>query len=89
MLIGRRLNADVNFVLADNGGRLVVADVAVKIFEFRVAAVYAPDIAAERVSFFRCLAPFLNNPKRIVLVGDWNAILDTNIDKVGRGVGRV
>ena len=35
--------------------------------------------------FFRRFAPFLDDPKRIVLVGDWNAILDPNIDRVGRG----
>ena len=91
LLIGRSLNADVNLVLADDGGGLVVADVTVKIFEFLVAAVYVPNIVAKRVSFFRRLAPFLDDPKRIILVGDWNAILDPKIDRVGRrarGSGR-
>ena len=41
LLIGRNLNADVNLVLVDDGDRLVVADVAVKSFEFQVATVYA------------------------------------------------
>ena len=50
-----------------------------------MAAVYALNIAAERVYFFRRLALFLGDPKRIILVGDWNAILDPNIDRVGRG----
>ena len=84
LLIEHSHNADVNFVLAEDGGRLVVADVAVKCFEFQVATFYAPNIAAERVSFFRRLAPFLDNPKRIVLMGDWNTILDPKIDRVGR-----
>ena len=79
MLIGRNLNADVNLVLGDDGGRLIVADVAVKSFEILVAVVYAPNIVAERVSLFRRLAPFLDNPRRIVLVGAWNAILNTKI----------
>ena len=48
------LNADVNIVLAnDDGGWLVVADVSIKSFEFRGVAVYASNIAAERVSFYR------------------------------------
>ena len=51
--------------------------------------VYAPNIAAERVPFFRRLAPFLDDTKRLVLMGDWNATLDPNIDKVGRGAGRL
>ena len=75
LLIGRGFNADINFVLVDDGVRLVVAYVAVKRSEFRVVAVYAPNIPAERVFFFRRLAPFLDDPKRIVLVGDWNVTL--------------
>ena len=71
------------------GGRLVVADVAVKSFKFRLVAVYASNITAERVSFFRRLAPFLDDTKRLVLMGDWNAILDPKIDKFGRGVSRL
>ena len=33
LLVGRSVNAIVNLVFADDGGRLVVADVAVKSFE--------------------------------------------------------
>ena len=88
LLIGRSLDADVDVVFADDGGRLVVADVAVKSFKFHLVVVYAPNISAGRVSFFRRLAPFLEDTKRLVLMGDWNAILDPNIDKVGRGARR-
>ena len=59
LLVGRSLDADVDVVFAGDGGRLVVVDVAVKSFKFRLVAVYASNIAAERVSFFRRLAPFL------------------------------
>ena len=48
-----------------------------------------PDITAERVSFFRRLGPFLDVTKRLVLMGDWNAILDPKVDKVGRGASRL
>ena len=88
LLVGRSLDADVDVVFAGDGGRLVVADVAVKSFKFRLVAVYAPNIVVERVSFFRRLAPFLDDTKRLVLMGDWNAILDPKIDKVGRGASR-
>ena len=81
-LIGRSINADVNFVLADDRGQMVVADVAVKIFKFLVAEVYAPNIAEERIYFFWRLAPLLDNPKWIILVGNLNAILDPKIDRV-------
>ena len=85
LLVGLGLDADVNVVFEGDEGRLVEADVAVKSFEFRLVAVYAPNIAAERVSFFRRLAPFLDDSKRLALMSDWNTILDPNIDKVGRG----
>ena len=87
MLVGRSLDVDV--VFAGDGDRLVMADVAVKSFKFRMVAVYASNIAVERVSFVRRLAPFLNNTKRLVLIGDWNAILDPKIDKVERGARRL
>ena len=88
LLVERSLDADVDVVFAGDGDRLVVADVAVKSFKFRLVTVYAPNIAVERVSFFRRLAPFLDDMKRLVLMGDWNAILDPKIDKVGRGASR-
>ena len=85
LLIGRSLNSYVNLVLADDRGRLVVADVAIKSFVFWVTAVYAPNIAAERVSFFRWLAPFLDNPKWIVLVSDWNLKIGSEWELRGSG----
>ena len=85
LLVGRSLDADVDVFVGD-GGRLVVSDVAIKSFKFRMVAVYAPTTAVERVSFFRRLAPFLDDSKRHVIgmqsLGDWNAILDPKIDKV-------
>ena len=53
LLVGRSLDVDV--VFAGDRGRLVVADVAVKSFKFRLVVVYAPNFAAERVFFFRRL----------------------------------
>ena len=85
LLVGRSLNAIVNFVFAGDGGRLVVTDVAVKSFEFRLVVVYAPNSVGERRFFFRRLEPFLDDPKQIILVGDWNVILDPKIDKSGWG----
>ena len=88
LLVGRSLDADVDVFFAGDGGRLVVADVDVKSFKFRLVAVYAPNIVVERVSFLRRLAPFLDDTKRLVLMGDWHAILDPKIDEVGWGVRR-
>ena len=62
-----------------------MADVAVKTFEFRIAAVHVPNATAERRPFFRWLELFLDASRRTVLVGDWNTILDPNIDRARRG----
>ena len=85
LLVGRSLDSIVNVVFAGDGGRLLVADVAVKTFEFRIAVVHAPSIAAERRVFFRRLGSFLDDSRRTVLVGDWNAVLDPKIDRAGQG----
>ena len=42
-----------------------MVDVAVKSFEFRMVAGYAPNIDAVRISFYRLVAPFLPDPKSI------------------------
>ena len=68
LLVGCSLDTDVNVVFACDGGRLVVADAAIKSFEFRLVMVYAPNIAAARASFFRRLAPFLDDSERLVLM---------------------
>ena len=88
LLIGRIFNSNVNLVLANDGERMVVADVAIKSFEFQVVAAYAPNIASESVSFFQRLTQFLDDQRRRVFAGDWNVILDPKIDRVERGVRR-
>ena len=89
LLVGCSLDAIVDVVFAGDGGQLLVADVAVKTFEFRIAVVHVPNTTAERRSFLRRLRSFLDASKRTVLVGDWNAILDPNTDRAGRGANSV
>ena len=89
LLFGRSFDADVNVVFAGDEGQLVVADVAVKSFKFWLVAIYEPNTAVERVSFFRQLGPFPDDSKRLVLMGDWNAIVDPKMDNVGRGACRL
>ena len=84
LLVGSSLIAIVNLVFEVDGGQLVVADVAVKSFEFRIVGVHAPNNIGERCSFFRRLELFFDDPKWIILVGDWNAILDPKIDNPRR-----
>ena len=81
LLVGRSFDAIVNVVFAGDGGRLLVTDDAWKTFEFRIAAVYAPNSAAV-LSAVGVLPGCLEAGSSR---GDWNAILDPNIDRAGRG----
>ena len=85
LLVRRTLNPRVNVVHADGAGRLVVADVTIGKQTVRVIAVYAPNNQGERNVFFRRLEAFLDCSHRLVAMGDWNAILEPSIDKIGRG----
>ncbi|WP_347046864.1 hypothetical protein, partial [Escherichia coli] len=49
---------------------------------FRLVAVYAPT-GTVQPDFFRRLEAFLGTSRSLVLVGDWNAILDARVDWVG------
>ena len=51
LLVACSLDAIVNVVFVSDGGRLLVADVAVKTFKFRIGVVFAPNSAAERRLF--------------------------------------
>ena len=85
LLVKRSLNAVVNLLYTDTQGRLLVADLSVNGKKFRVATVHAPNSSVERSRFFRQIEPYLADPKHTYLVGDWNAILDPNLDRGGRG----
>ena len=52
LLGGCSLNVIVNLVFANDVGRLVVADVAIKSFKFWVVIVYTPNSIGKRHSFF-------------------------------------
>ena len=82
LLIGRSLNANVNVAFAGEASPLVVDDIAVRGFKFKVVAVHRLNIPGEKNSLFSWLRPFLTGNKRLVLVGDWNAILDPKLDRV-------
>ena len=83
LLIGRILTVDVNLVLANDGGRQVLANIAVKSFEFRVVTVYVTNIASKENVLL-----FLDDLKLIVVVGDCNAIFDPEVGRGASGSGR-
>ena len=80
-LISRRLDASCALVLSDLAGRLCVLDVTIKDKAFRLIGVYGPNATSELPAFFRRIEPYVVPSKRVILVGDWNAVLDPNLDR--------
>ena len=79
-LISRRLDATCALVLSDPTGRLCVLDVTIKDKAFRRIGIYGPNAASELPAFFRRIEPYVTPSKRVILMGDWNAVLDPNLD---------
>ena len=80
-LISRHLDASCALVLSDPAGRLCVLDVTIKDKAFRLIGVYGPNATSEFPAFFRRIEPYVVPSKRVILVGDWNAVLDPNLDR--------
>lgn len=55
--------------------------------EFWLIAVYVPNDCGDQKAFFWCINQFVISSKWEVLVGDWNTILDPNLDS--RGASKV
>ena len=80
-LISRCLDSTCALVLSDPVSRLCVLDVTIKDKAFQLIGVYGPNATSELPAFFRCIEPYVVPSKRVILVGDWNAILDPNLDR--------
>ena len=80
-LISRRLDATCALVLSDLAGRLCVLDLTIKDKAFRLIGVYGPNVTSELPAFFRRIEPYVVPSKQVILVGDWNAVLDPNLDR--------
>ena len=89
LLVRASLRPVVDVVYADARGRLIVADVSISGQTFRVSGVYAPNCPKQRKDLFLVIDRFLGYQGHLVLMGDWNAILDPSIDRVGQGSRRV
>ena len=83
LLVGRSLKADVNLIFVDDEDQLVMTYVVTKSFMLQVVVVYRPNCDADKRSFFWQLRPFLTGPELMVLVGHWNVILDSELERVG------
>ena len=79
-LVSRRLIATC--VLSYLAGQLCVLGVTITDKAFRLIGVYGSNASNELPTFFRRIGPYVIPSKRVILVGDWNAVLDPNL---GRG----
>ena len=79
-LVSRRLDASCALVLSDPSGRLCVLDVTIKDKAFRLIGVYGPNVTSELPAFFWRIEPYVVPSKRVILVGDWNTVLDPNLE---------
>ena len=68
-------------VLSDPAGKLCVLDVTIKGKAFRLIGVYGPNATSELPAFFWCIELYVIPSKRVILVGDWNAVLDPNLER--------
>ena len=73
-LLSRRLIATCALVLSDPVSRLCVLGV-------QLIGVYGPNVSSELPAFFRCIGLYVIPSKWVNLVGDWNGVLDPNLDR--------
>lgn len=82
------LSVTISSFLADFDGRVVVCDCVIFGSPFRIICVYAPDRETERRGFYKSLSSYLSTSLPIIMGGDFNCILNSNIDKVGGNPAR-
>ena len=74
-------------VLSNTAGRFCILDITIKEKMFRLIGVNWPNATREFPNFFRRIELYVTPSKQVILVGDWSAVLDPNLDK--RGACRV
>ena len=80
LLVSRRLVATCALILSDPAGRLCVLDVTIKDKEFQLTGIYGPNATCELPAFFRRIEPYVIPSKRVIFVGDGNAVIDSNLN---------
>lgn len=84
-LFKKRLDLEVRTIFLDPEDKLAVMDVSnSESGAFRLIAIYV-FTGPEQPNFFRCLEVFFGTSRSLIslmLVNDWNAILDAHLDRV-------
>lgn len=77
LFLRKSLNAQVQSVIVDNVGRLVICDCSISNVEYRIINVYAPNDINERKVFFQSIDQHLDSQRKVVLLGDFNCVCGT------------
>ena len=83
LLVNPRVVFDVDNLLTDNDGRVLVAKLLVDGTEFNLMTVYAPTNPAERKLFFNNMWRYQTGRENLLVVGDFNCVEDLVLDKLG------
>ncbi|MES9885145.1 MAG: reverse transcriptase domain-containing protein [Sedimenticola sp.] len=68
----------------DLDGRLAYIDFSLENFDnYRLINIYAPNVPGDRREYFDLLVPHLTCAKNLIIAGDFNFVMDTNLDKIG------
>ena len=87
LLINENIRIE-NFHL-DLLGRVIRLDFAADGFSnFRLVNAYFPTDTSERLEFLSTFSQYLSGAKNIILGGDFNFILDPNLDKIGGNLAK-
>lgn len=70
-------------IFLDLDGRLVYVDINYLNVNYRVINVYAPNDEGDRNIFFDELYPICITQRNIILGGDFNCVLNIQLDKIG------
>ena len=69
----------------DMDGRFLLIDLQINSIPFRLINIYAPNNEKDRKYFFNNISKYLVTSRNLIFGGDFNCILNTRYDKIGKG----
>ena len=70
-------------------GRVICLDFSLNGFEnFRITNAYFPTESTDRLEFISMFSQYLLGARNVILAGDFNFVLDTNLDKMGGNLNK-
>ena len=78
-------NSNIHFSKFDTDfdGRIVSVDITFNKIPYRVINIYTPTPDSDKSEFFKSLYPLLTGQHNTILAGDFNCVLNRNLDRIG------